>query len=101
MNNYELILVLKGSDDEKKLAPVLEEAKKIITGDKGVVGDLKEWGKKKLASNLKKEEEGVYYDLNFSANSKTNQNLTNKLRINNSVIRFMIKRRKNVKPITK
>ena len=74
--------------DEERNA-VLDRTKEIITGDKGVIVRIDEWGKKRLAYEIKDVFEGVYYILYFEAMAKTLDEVTRVLGITDSVLRFM------------
>jgi len=68
---------------------VLDRTKEIITGDKGVIVKIDEWGKRRLAYEIKDILEGVYYILYFEATAKTLDEVTRVLGITDSVLRFM------------
>ena len=74
--------------DEERTA-VLERTKEIITGDKGVIVKIDEWGKRRLAYEIKDAFDGVYYILYFEATVKTLDEVTRILGITDSVLRFM------------
>jgi small subunit ribosomal protein S6 len=68
---------------------VLDRTKEIITGDKGVIVKIDEWGKRRLAYEIKDSLDGVYYILYFEANAKTLDEVTRVLGITDKVLRFM------------
>jgi small subunit ribosomal protein S6 len=74
--------------DEERTA-VLDRTKEIITGDKGVIVKIDEWGKRRLAYEIKDSLDGVYYILYFNATPKTLDEVTRVLGITDSVLRFM------------
>ncbi len=74
--------------DEERTA-VLDRTKEIITGDQGVVVKIDEWGKRRLAYEIKDVLDGVYYILYFEATPKTLDEVTRVLGITDSVLRFM------------
>ena len=49
MNKYELALVVSAKLDNDARAAVVERAKGYISRHDGVVGEVEEWGKRKLA----------------------------------------------------
>jgi len=84
--------------DEVRTA-VLDRTKEIITGDKGVIVKIDDWGKRRLAYEIKDSLDGVYYILYFNATPKTLDEVTRVLGITDSVLRFMpIKRDKPFAP---
>ena len=74
--------------DEERTA-VLDRTKEIITGDNGVIVKIDEWGKRRLAYEIKDSLDGVYYFLYFEATPKTLDEVTRVLGITDSVLRFM------------
>jgi small subunit ribosomal protein S6 len=74
--------------EEERIA-VLDRTKEIITGDKGVIVKVDEWGKRRLAYEIKDSFDGVYYILYFEAEVKTLNEVTRVLGITDSVLRFM------------
>lgn len=88
--NYELVVVLKGSESDKNRADTLEELKKIITDSKAEVEKTEEWGKKRLAFPVKKEDEGAFYSFNFST-EKINITLPKKVKVASGVIRYLVR----------
>ena len=74
--------------DEERTA-VLDRTKEIIEGDKGVIVNVDEWGKRRLAYEIKGVQDGVYYIMYFDAEPKTLDEVTRVLGITDSVLRFM------------
>jgi small subunit ribosomal protein S6 len=74
---------------EEERTAVLERTKEIITGDKGVIVKIDEWGKRRLAYEIKDSFDGVYYILYFEATVKTLDEVTRVLGITDSVLRIM------------
>lgn len=79
---------------------MLDRTKEIITGDKGVVLKIDEWGKRRLAYEIKDSLDGVYYVLYFEATPKTLDEVTRVLGITDIVLRFMtVKHKKPFGPM--
>ena len=89
LNSYELALILRTDIDDEERNAVLERTKDIITGDGGAIVKIDEWGKRRLAYEIKDTLEGVYYILYFQATTKTLDEVTRVLGITDSVLRFM------------
>ncbi|MCL5736237.1 MAG: 30S ribosomal protein S6 [Actinobacteria bacterium] len=89
LNSYELALILRPDVEEEERNAVLNRIKEIITGDKGVIVKIDEWGKRRLAYEIKDSFEGVYHILYFQATAKTLDEVTRVLGITDSVLRFM------------
>ena len=54
MNKYELALVVSAKVEDEVRDAVVEKAKGYITRYNGVITDVEEWGKKKLAYEIQK-----------------------------------------------
>ena len=65
MNKYELALVVNAKIEDDARAAVVEKAQGYITRFGGVVSEVEEWGKKKLAYDIQKMSEGYYYFIQF------------------------------------
>jgi small subunit ribosomal protein S6 len=75
------------SDEER--AAVLDRTKEIITGAQGTIVKIDEWGKKRLAYEIKDMQDGVYYILYFEATTQTLDEVTRVLGITDTVLRYM------------
>ena len=58
MNKYELALVVSAKLEDEARDAVVEKAKGYITRYNGVITEVEEWGKKKLAYEIQKMHEG-------------------------------------------
>jgi small subunit ribosomal protein S6 len=74
---------------EEERTAVLDRTKEIITGDKGVIVKIDEWGKRRLAYEIKDALDGFYYILYFEGSVKTLDEVTRVLGITDSVLRYM------------
>ncbi len=88
--NYEILYIIpaKYSDSEieevnKKIPPILEEAGASII-------KIDNWGKKKLAYQIKHFRYGYYTLIVFSAPAEALEKITRKLNLNQEIIRFQI-----------
>ena len=60
MNKYELALVVNAKLEEEERAAVVEKAKGYVTRYGGTVGEVEEWGKKRLAYEIHKVPSAFY-----------------------------------------
>ena len=89
MNQYELALVVSAKvEDDVKLA-TLEKAQKYITRFGGVVTNVEDQGKKRLAYEIQKMKEGYYYFIQFDGNADSPAQIESNVRIMESVIRYL------------
>jgi small subunit ribosomal protein S6 len=90
MNKYETIFILHPSLDEEAVTANIEKFKGVIENNKGVIENIDLWGRRKLAYEIKKVNEGVYVLVTYSAPSELPKELDRVFRISDSVIRHMI-----------
>ena len=90
MTNYEMMFIVKSSNEGEKVKNVAEEVKKIVSADNTKVTEFKEIGLKKLAYPIKKEINGYYYLIHFTALKNAIEEINRKMRINENVLRHLI-----------
>ena len=93
MNKYELAVVISAKIDDEARADVLERAKTLITRFGGQVGEIEEWGKRKLAYEIQKQTEAYYYFINFEAETHTPAEIEGRMRIMDNVLRYLVVRK--------
>ena len=89
MNKYELALIVNAKIEDDARAAVVEKAKEYITRFGGTVTDVEDWGKKKLAYEIQKMNEGFYYFIQFDSEPDTPGEIEQRLRIMDNVIRYL------------
>ncbi|MBQ1548365.1 MAG: 30S ribosomal protein S6 [Lachnospiraceae bacterium] len=92
MNKYELALVIDARIEDDARADVLEKAKKLIARFGGTVTNVEESGKKKLAYEIDKTDEGFYYFVQFDAEGTAPAEIEQRVRIMDHVLRFLVVR---------
>ena len=92
MVKYELALVVNAKIDDDARAAVVEKAKGYVTRYGGTISDVEEWGKKKLAYEIQKMDEGFYYFIHFESESEAPAQIEDHIRIMDNVLRFLIVR---------
>ena len=89
VNQYE-IAVLYHPDLEVDLSKAEERVQKIVADNGGKVVNADNWGKRKLAYNIKGNEHAVYVFYTVELPSSTVQKVEASLNITGEVIRFLI-----------
>ena len=92
MNKYETIMILDCSISQESRISAIEKIKKYIESI-GEIESTEELGKKKLAYEIKKNNEGYYCIINFSANPDDIAELERIYRITDEIIKFIVVRR--------
>ncbi|WP_123054919.1 30S ribosomal protein S6 [Clostridium sp. JN-1] len=90
MRKYETIFILDPSLDEESVKANVEKFKDVIQNGGGEVENVDLWGKRKLAYEINKVNEGFYTLINFSANTDLPKELDRVFRITDGVIRHII-----------
>lgn len=89
MNNYEEVLIFKPDVDEEGRQKILETLKGVLEAEGGEVVSVDEWGLRKLAYEINYIKEGYYYIINFKANPDLISELERRMRLSESVLRYM------------
>lgn len=93
MNKYELALVVNAKIEDDERAAAVEKAKEIITRFGGVVTEVEDAGKKRLAYEIQHMKEGFYYFVQFDAPSTCPAEVERRVRILDNVIRYLCVRK--------
>lgn len=92
MNKYELAVIVKPNLEEEALKAELESVQELITRFGGTIEKIDDWGKRRLAYEIKKFNEGFYNFITFTGNSETPIEIERRMRIKENVIRYLIVR---------
>ena len=93
MNKYELALVLSTKlDDEAKQAE-FNKVTELLARFGGTVEKVDDWGKRRLAYEIKKETEGFFSFITFDAEPTAPAEIESRLRIMENVLRYLIIRK--------
>ena len=92
MRQYELMVILDPSLDERTVAPSLDTFLNVVRQDGGKVDKVDIWGKRRLAYEIDKHGEGIYAVIDISAEPATVNELDRQLSLNESVLRTKVLR---------
>ena len=90
MNKYELAVVLSAKLEEEERAAAIEKVQGYITRYNGVVTNVDDWGKKRLAYEIQKSKEAYYYFIQFEAESSAPAEIESRIRIMDNVLRYLV-----------
>lgn len=99
LNQYE-VAVLYDPDLEVDLSKAEDRVKKIVTDNGGEVKSIDNWGKRKLAYPIKRNEHAIYVFYSVELPTEAVSKVDSSLNITDEVIRFLITR-PDLKAITK
>ena len=92
MHKYELAVVLNAKLEEDDKTASLEKVKALIERFGGRITNVDDWGKKRLAYEIQKMNEGFYYFIQFDAETTAPAEIESRIRIMDNVIRYLIVR---------
>lgn len=90
MRKYESIFIAHPSLDEEAVNKLIEKFRGVIENGKGTVDSVDVWGKRRLAYEVSKVNEGTYVLINFESGSELPKELSRIYRITDGVIRHII-----------
>ena len=90
MSKYEIMFIVKATQDSSEVTKTVDAMKAIITDNKSKVADFKELGEKKLAYPIKKEINGYYYVMTVEATHDAVSEFNRKAQLDERVLRHLI-----------
>ena len=96
MHQYEVMVILDPTVEEKTVQPSLEKFLNVITAAKGTVDTLSIWGRRRLAYEIQKKSEGIYAVINMTAPSDAVIELDRQLNLSEAVMRTKVLRAEDV-----
>ncbi|HWV25890.1 MAG TPA: 30S ribosomal protein S6 [Aeromicrobium sp.] len=92
MRPYEVMVILDPDLDERTVAPSLDTYLNVVRQDGGSVDEVDVWGKRRLAYEINKKNEGIYAVIQLQAAPATVKELDRQLSLNESVVRTKVTR---------
>ena len=92
MKKYEVMYIINESVEAEKRAELIESLAKIITDNGGTVNKTDEWGMREFAYPIDYMKKGDYVVVSFEADNECVKEFDRLMRINSSVVRFLITR---------
>ena len=89
-SKYENVFIVSPDLTEDAAKAMLEKFTGIITANGGIVDEVNEWGKKKLAYPIEDYTEGYYYVVNFTAAAGLPAELERVYNITDGILRSLI-----------
>lgn len=91
MNKYEGMFILKPDLTEEERKVIFAHIAEAITKNNGQVAEAAVWAeKKKLCFPIKKQQEGLYYLVNFSAPPASIKDVKQAYTLNENILRVLI-----------
>ncbi|MCY1712984.1 30S ribosomal protein S6 [Caproiciproducens galactitolivorans] len=91
-NSYETVFILSTKLGEDAIAPLVQKFKDLIEAN-GTIDTVDEWGKRRLAYPIQKQEEGYYTLISFTSAPEFTAELDRIYKITDGVLRSLIIRK--------
>jgi small subunit ribosomal protein S6 len=84
------MLILPAEADESVVGQAVERITKVVSGGGGAVGNIDRWGRKRLAFEIAKQNEGYYVVVDFTAEPAVITELERTLHLADEVLRSKV-----------
>lgn len=99
MRKYETIFIMDPDLTYEQSQSTIEKIKGVITQGHGEILKLEDWGKRKLAYEVKKKSKGHYILMHFSGTPSLLSEIERNFRVMDAVIKFQSVRLDERKPL--
>ncbi len=89
MRRYETIYIARPGSGEKEIESITERTSEIITSKEGSIVRIDNWGLKKLAYPIKKEQSGYYVYIEYAGLPDAVSELERLFRIDDKVLKYL------------
>jgi small subunit ribosomal protein S6 len=89
MSVYETIVIVKTSLSDEELTALIAKVRGVIEKQGGDVLKVENWGKKKLAYEVRKEKKGTYVFYRFRGPGSLIAELERQYRVEDAIIKFL------------
>ena len=90
LRDYELVLIISPEVAQEKYDTIIENISRFITEKGGVISEVEQWGRKKLAYPIKNFVEGSYVLGRFKLKPALGKELEASLRISEDILRHLL-----------
>ncbi len=90
LRDYELVLIISPEVPGEKFDAVIDNVSQFITGKGGIISDVEQWGKRRLAYPIKHFEEGSYVLSRFKLKPTLGKELEANLQISEEILRHLL-----------
>ena len=90
LGDYEMVLIISPEVVGEKFDTVIDNVSQFITGKGGIISDVEQWGKRRLAYPIKHFEEGSYMLTRFKLKPPLSKELEANLQISEEILRHLL-----------
>jgi small subunit ribosomal protein S6 len=89
MRRYELIFIVQPELSEEEVKSITDRYLQIITAQKGTLVKTEDWGKRRLAYDIKKQSKGTYILVDFYGPGSMIKEIERNLKIDDNILKFL------------
>ena len=90
LRDYELVLIISPEVPGEKFDTVVDNVSQFIAEKGGIISDVEQWGKRRLAYPIKHCEEGNYVLTRFKLKPTLSKELEANLQISEEILRHLL-----------
>jgi len=90
MRDYELVAIINPEVDEEGMSKIMEKVAQSINSRNGVVEEIKNWGKRRLAYPVRKFMEADYVLARFKLMPKSVKELEAEIGASGDILRYLV-----------
>jgi len=90
MHDYELVAIIDPEAGEDEVSKIVDRLTQSINSRGGAVGEIKNWGKRKLAYPVKKFMEAGYILARFKLMPKSIRELESEIGASGDILRYLV-----------
>jgi small subunit ribosomal protein S6 len=90
MHHYELVAIISPEADDDKVSKIVDRLTESINSRGGVVEEIKDWGKRRLAYPVKKFMEADYILARFKLMPKSLRELESEIGTFGDILRYLV-----------
>lgn len=88
-NFYETAVIINATLDDEQIAQVVSRIKDYVTSNGGIIQNVEDWGRRRLAYMVNKNKIGYYLFIRFSGPSNVISKLERNYKLDEHVLRFL------------
>lgn len=89
MNSYELMVILRPDLNEERVSQEVTKYQEFLTNNAAEEVSVKVWGKRRLAYQIRRFNDGIYVLFNFNGEGQQIALIERDMRLNDNVMRFL------------
>ena len=92
MREYEVVYIIKPNFEDEKYNQIIEKYNALIQNNGGEILKVEPWGKRRLAYEIEKLNEGYYVLLRINGSPELPQELERNFKISDEIMRYLVVR---------